>query len=263
MKKILFLILIIAPLLSFSQGRIRQQLGFLFGGDYYLGELNHQHFNNTQAAFGVFYRRNHKNFRIAERYNFAYGTVSGEDSDSKIPYNVNRNLSFSSKIIELGYMVEIAFREYDVGALKKNRSTPYIFGGLSYFYMNPKSNGEKLRGWKTEGQGVSTNEYLNHQVSIPFGLGLKANLSNRIAVGVEYGFRKTFTDFIDDVSGIYPNREIMEEAVSKNWSDVADPALDNLDNSGYQRGNSKNKDWYSIFGVYLTFQLKQNCGCSI
>ena len=263
MKKILVLIIVILPMLSFSQGRVREQLGFMIGGDYYLGDLNQDHFNNTNLAFGVFYRKNHKNFRIAERYNFVYGTVNGEDSDSDYAYNINRNLAFQSKIFELGYLVEISFRKYDVGALKKNRSTPYLFGGLSYFFMSPKSNDEKLREWSTEGQGVTTSKYLNHQISIPFGLGFKANLTNRLAIGVEYGFRKTFTDFLDDASGIYPDRAIMEEEVSKNWATVADPSLSGNDNSGYQRGNSKNKDWYSVFGLYLTFQLNQSCGCSI
>ena len=211
----------------------------------------------------MFYRKNHKNFRVAERYNFVYGKVGAEDSDSDHPYYENRNLAFSSSVFELSYLVEIAFRKYDVGALKKNRSTPYLFGGISYFHMSPKSNDEKLRDWKTEGQGVTESKYLNHQISLPFGLGFKANLSNRIAIGVEYGFRKTFTDFLDDTSGAYPDRLIMEEEVSKNWAVVANPSLDGIDKSGYQRGNSKNKDWYSVFGLYLTFQLNQSCGCSI
>lgn len=263
MKKIITIIVFVLPLLSFSQGRTREQLGFMIGGDYYLGELNRSHFNNTNLAFGVFYRKNHKNFRVAERYNFVYGTVSGEDADSDYDFNINRNLAFSSKIIELGYMVEVAFRKYDVGALKSNRSTAYLFGGLSYFYMSPKSSDEKLKDWSTEGQGVTSDNYLNHQLSIPFGLGFKANLTKRLAIGVEYGFRKTFTDYLDDVSGIYPDRALMEEEVSKNWAVVADPSLSGGDNSFQQRGNSKNKDWYSVFGLYLAFQLRQNCGCSI
>ena len=263
MKKIFLLIVVVLPLLVNSQGRTRHQLGFLLGGGYYLGELNNTHFNNTQLAFGAFYRRSFKNFRVADRINFTYGNVNASDHESDVSYNINRNLSFKSKILELGYLVEINFRKYDVGALRSNRSTPYLFGGINYFYMSPKRGDEKLKDWSTEGQGVTTGGYSNHQVSIPFGLGLKANLSNRIAIGVEYGLRRTFTDYLDDVGGVYADRTILEEEISVDWASIADPSLDGIDKTGYQRGNSKNKDWYSFFGVYLTFQLKQNCGCSI
>lgn len=264
MKRIFICTLILLPLLGFSQSRTRHQLGFLLGGGYYIGDINQKPFNDTQFGASVFYRNSHKNLRVAQRINFAYGKMKANDKNSDDAFYVNRNLGFESDIYELGYVLEINFRPYDVGALRNNRSTPYIFGGLSYFNMNPKLGSVKLRDQHTEGYGIlSSSTYSRHQITIPFGLGYKINLSNRIAIGLEYGFRKTFTDYLDDVSRKYAHTESVLAVEHEDWLKYSNPALDGLDRSEQQRGNSKNKDWYSIFGFVITFQLKQKCSCAI
>lgn len=268
MKKISYIILFLLPLLVCSQQqRTRHQIGVLLGADYYLGELNQQHFYNPKFAFGAFYRRSHTNQRIAQRLNFTYGQLEAFDSDSDNPYYINRNLMFNSKIWELGYIVEINFKKYDVGAIKNNRSSPYMFFGITYFHMNPKAilNDEyvALRPLHTEGQGIVKSRYSRHQVAIPFGLGWKANITQRIGIGIEYGLRKTFTDYLDDVSGVYANPFVLYEEYGATSAIMSNPSLDGANRSGFQRGNSKNKDWYAVFGITLTYQIKQNCGCSI
>jgi hypothetical protein len=42
-------------------------------------------------------------------------------------------------------------------------------------------------------------------VAIPFGIGAKMNVSKKVGIGLEWGPRKTFTDYLDDVSGTYPD----------------------------------------------------------
>lgn len=263
MKKYFLILLLTFPVFLQAQYRTRHQLGVLLGGDYYLGELNQQHFYNPKFAFGVFYRRSHSNLRVAQRYNFTYGQLEAFDSDSKNVYQVNRNLMFNTKLWELGYILEINFKKYDVGALKKNRSSPYIFFGITYFHMNPKAiyndNLIALQPLTTEGQS----KYPRSQVALPFGLGWKANLTKRIGVGVEYGLRKTFTDYLDDVSGRYADPILLYEEKGLTSSVMSNRSLDGGIKTGLQRGNSKNKDWYSVFGITITYQLKQNCGCSI
>jgi hypothetical protein len=267
-KKSIYIALFLLPLTLFSQQlRTRHQLGVLLGGSYYLGELNQNHFYNTKFAFNAFYRRSHENLQIAQRYNFSYGQLEAFDSDSDNPFNINRNLMFNTKIFELGYLLEINFKKYDVGALKKNRSTPYMFLGLTYFYMNPKGilgdEMVELQPLSTEAQGITSSKYYRHQLAIPFGLGWKANISNRIAIGLEYGLRKTFTDYIDDVSGVYASPELLFIEKGETSAVMSNRSLDGANKTGLQRGNSKNKDWYAIFGFTITYQIKQNCGCSI
>lgn len=267
MKKASLILLMFIPVLLFSQFRVRHQLGVLLGAEYYLGEINQQHFYNSKFAFGAFYKRSHPNYRIAQRLNFTYGQLEAFDSDSKDAYQVNRNLMFNSKLWELGYILEINFKKYDVGALKNNRSSPYIFLGITYFHMNPMASYNNdmiaLRPLSTEGQGIAKPKYSNSQVALPFGLGWKANLSKRIGIGIEYGLRKTFTDYIDDVSGKYADPFILYEEKGQTSAIMSNRSLDGGIKTGLQRGNSKNKDWYAVFGVTITYQIKQNCGCSI
>jgi hypothetical protein len=94
--------------------------------------------------------------------------------------------------------------------------TPYFFYEIAYFKMNPtgEMNGEdySLQALGTEGQGqASMIKTLINSISFLFRLelGLKFNLRARLAVSYEYGIRKTFTDYLDDVSGSYVDPDLL------------------------------------------------------
>ena len=76
-------------------------------------------------------------------------------------------------------------------------------------YFNPRGKYEgdwySLRPLSTEGQGLieTRKEYSLVQLVIPFGVGFKYAINKDLSVGIEYGIRKTFTDYIDDVSKTY------------------------------------------------------------
>ena len=90
------------------------------------------------------------------------------------------------------------------------------------------------------------------------GIGFKFNLSPRFAVSAEYGVRKTFTDYIDDVSGTY--------ADPTGLSEIAFQMADKSPGDGYieggQRGNPGTKDWYSFAGVILSYRVRRATSCS-
>src|SRR4051812_24074477 len=99
MKKTLFIVLFFSiPSVLLAQWN---ELGILLGASNYKGELSATMFNTDflHPAAGVFFRHN-INRRWSYRFMGNYGYVSGSDSKSKIPYNVNRNLSFESAIID-------------------------------------------------------------------------------------------------------------------------------------------------------------------
>jgi len=253
------------------------EIGIFGGGAYYIGDLNpYAHFNQINYSVGAVYRHNFDNERIALRIQGIYGKVSGADSKSSDANQLNRNLNFSSSIIEIGPLVEINFIDYVVGSMSRKKfkfQTPYLFIGVTYFKMNPTGNYDgqsiELQPLATEGQETSQNSsgrYKLNQISIPLGIGYKFNVSKRIGISLEYGIRKTFTDYLDDVSGQYPDLQLLAEEAGQLSADLSDQTINEEGytelNYGMSRGNSKNKDWYSFFGAILSFRIHAHETCS-
>jgi hypothetical protein len=75
--------------------------------------------------------------------------------------------------------------------------------------------------------------------NIPFGVGVKYNVYGNFICGADFGMRKTFTDAID-----YPYNN--------------PPSINNPEK---QMGYTGTKDWYSVFGVYLSYKIKYRQKC--
>jgi hypothetical protein len=132
------------------------------------------------------------------------------------------------------------------------------------YNFNPKAemNGkwEELRPLETEGQGSGLKSapkpYSLLGVSIPFGLGFKFHAMGRLGVSIEWGMRKTYTDYLDDVSTTYVNPSILfannglKSALFADRSITPGSSMVNR-----QRGNPTTNDWYSFAGVTLTYKL--------
>ena len=98
------------------------------------------------------------------------------------------------------------------------------------------------------------------QVSIPAGLGIELKVSEYNSIALEFGVRKTFTDYLDDVSGNYPDLAELAEldplAATLSFRRVnrnGEPA--NIHAAGTQRGNPDAKDLYYFFGVNFGFNI--------
>ena len=242
----------------------RSEVGGFVGGAFYLGDLNPTGlFSQTQPAVGAIYRYNITS-RWTVRGNALWGTVTADDIKHENP----RNLSFRSRITEFSVQAELSFLPYFTGSFKKYRFSPYIFGGAGLFTFNPQAyffDPANLEGYwidlaplSTEGQGLpeypNKKTYRTAQIAFPFGLGFRYSLNSIFSIGLEWGMRKTFTDYIDDVSGFYADPLILEAqigAMSAHFSDrseVPNPV-------GSQRGNSNKTDWYSFAGVTLTAKI--------
>lgn len=270
MKHLIIAFFTFLSLSVFSQAA---EIGVLGGTSYYLGDLNPtHHFYNPKLGGSIYYRDQIRNSdRLSLRIQLSYGTVQAFDADGKSEAQLNRNLSFQSKILEIGPMLEINFLPFEIGSRRKP-GTPYLFIGISYFKMNPmgRYNDDwiELQSLKTEGQGSEFNSdkpYKLNQISIPFGVGFKVNINSRMSLGLEYGIRKTFTDYLDDVSGSYVNPAILSEINGQLSSDISDPSLNNQGslsyNNGISRGNPNNKDWYAFAGITFSFRLKAYTTC--
>ncbi len=207
------------------------EIGIMPAFTYYMGELNpegHTNIDFYHLAGAVFYKQN-MNTRWSLRYMLMRGKLSGDDNSIAGTFSQRRNLNFTSSLTEFSTVMEFNFFAFSAVKNKSYGNTPYLFAGLSGFHFNPKSTiGSRvidLNGQLSEGK-----DYSKISIAIPFGVGMKFRLSDRMFMGIEYGMRKTFTDYVDDVSTVYPNTLI-------------------------QRGDSKSNDWYQHAGVTLSIRL--------
>lgn len=248
----------------------QNEFGLMGGGMYYLGDLNQlKNFKNTHFTGSAFFRQNLSK-RLNLRYMYTYGNVSGADSSSDVAYNRNRNLSFKSVIHDVSAILEINFLPFEPGNKQKHYATPYLMMGFSLFKMNPQAQMNnrwfELQPLGTEGQSSplnSKNKYRLTQLAIPVGIGFKGNLTKRLVLGFEYCIRKTFTDYLDDVSGNYVDPVELTKYNGQIAAAFADRSLqaENYNNKGLNRGNSNFKDWFATAGIYLALKIGKEPIC--
>lgn len=259
----LLFILLFVPFISNGQQqnfRSKSELGVMLGGSFYNGDLNQfRLFYNTHAAGGLVYRYNIHS-RLSFRANVLYGNLSASDADSKLPLYVNRNLSFQTAIYEAAAGMEFSYFPFRLGS-DRYRGTAYLIAEIGIFHMNPMAMYEgslvELQPLGTEGQGSvlsSKRNYSLTQLSVPIGVGCKLSLGKKASLSLEYGIRKTFTDYIDDVkANTFVDRGALEQ---ENGAVAAAMANKNINGDAYgKRGNTATKDWYTFFGVMLTFRM--------
>ena len=236
----------------FVAGSQTLETGFFAGASYYLGDINPgKHFDQSMFSAGAVARYN-KDDRWAFRLSLLFGQVQASDNIRNAVED--RGLAFTSNITEFSGVVEFNFFPYETGSAK-HKYTPYIFGGIGFFFFQPKLGDIDLKDYGTEGQNIGyegRSPYESRGVSIPFGVGFKYSLSEKIGFNIEWGMRKTFTDYIDDVSTTY-------YLDSSTYTDpdlvvlLSDPTLSHQPNMA--RGNPETKDWYSFYGVSLTYKF--------
>jgi hypothetical protein len=265
MKKIVIIFLVLILFKEADAQFARSEVGVFGGVSYYVGDLNpSKHFLGSKPAFGIIYRYNISP-RWALKVNGFYGTLQGSDMASK--ENIDRNLSFKSAITDISAQIELNFLRYVTGH-DRYFISPYIFTGISLFNFNPKAQYEgswyALQPLGTEGQGTTIpgvgKRYSLTTVGIPFGLGLKYSPAKFMCIGFEWGLRKTFTDYIDDVSTMYVDPVILAAENTPIAAQLADRTLpqagESVNNTGLQRGNSRTKDWYSFAGIFVQIRIK-------
>lgn len=244
----------------------KMEFGVLVGGSNYHGDLAREiDFSETHLMLGAYFERNYNEW-FSVRYQMSYGKISG--SDKNFPIHSNRNLSFFSNIVEGAAIAELNFMPF---GLNPNMSyfSPYVFGGLAIFHFEPKAKfGEEtvsLRALGTEGQGMDGKKrYSPIQIAVPMGFGIKVKQSENLVVGLEVGFRKTWTDYLDDVSGEYPNYEKMlaeKGLLSATMSHrYKEEGTDYTTQPGSMRGDPHLRDWYFFMSLRIGFKFgRQPC----
>jgi hypothetical protein len=185
--------------------------------------------------------------RISARAEVNWFQISGNDADAPESRKV-RNLNFQSSNIEAN--VAATFNLLPNGRRFYQRQVINFYGfvGIGVLYMNPKTmyNGSLVALQPVQTEGV---KYSKLQPVIPFGGGMKIKVGPFFNVAFEAGMRKTFTDYIDDVSvKSYPDPATLS-------SDLARTLSNRSGISAGIRGNPDTKDWYFLANVRLQYYL--------
>jgi hypothetical protein len=231
------------------------------GASNYQGDLQDKRFTFDQSklagGIGVHYGIN-ENWDL--RGSIIFGQLTADDKYGK---NKARNLNFSSNLVEFQAGIQYNFRSLS------ETITPYAFAGVAVFHFNPythDSTGAKyfLQPLSTEGQGFQKGNkiYGLTQFAIPFGAGANISISDRIGVGIEIGLRKLFTDYLDDVSKTYVDKNVLLTNRGPKAVELAFRGGEINPNAQYpvagqQRGGSSN-DWY--YFTMATFSFKIGSG---
>lgn len=248
------------------------------GKDYSPADLN---LSQNRSAFGIGARyRFHKYLCTAAKFN--YLIVKGDDRLTANAYRNNRNLNFRSNIFELSARIEAGTQRIKRGGghygVQRNTARTrnishgiYGFIGIGVFYFNPYGKTPDgrwvaLKPLHTEGQGLpgGPKQYKNFSISIPVGGYYKFTLKKIWSLGVELSYRKTFTDYIDDVGSVYYNKNLLAQAYGADSYTMSDPSKGNIygatspDAAGRpaQRGDNQ-KDIYLSLEVTLGYIFKQ------
>lgn len=275
MQKILLTIIAVLTLSFGAYSQYRIDYGFSLGASNYLGEMGggigerrsgpaDMKLNYTRWALGGFYR-----YRFSNQFAFKgalnYIRLSGDDSQTLNPARRARNLNFKNDMVELEAHLELyLYKINDVGGTGRYTSdfNLYVFGGVGAFYSNPMGqnvNGdwEYLRPLKTEGVDYSLVNF-----SIPAGLGFYYTIQRKYRLGLEIGWRTTFTDYIDDVSDKYVNdydgisnktsQALLDEINKENDSKLLPTNFD----KGSKRGDPEHNDSYATVNINFSWAIR-------
>lgn len=192
------------------------ELGVGFGAMSYTGELEREvDPADIGVAFQIFYRANFSP-ALTGRLNFAYGQFGNSDDNPLDAFAATRDASFDISVSEASGMLEYYFLDYQMeGSLV--RFSPYVYAGVGLFSIKGR---EPLEG---DEQGSRV------QPMIPFGLGMTYMIGKKFEVGIEAGARKTFTDYLDNLSG------------------------GDINNKNFQYGNDKTNDWYYMASITVSY----------
>jgi hypothetical protein len=273
-----FLIIVLVSLF-FSVNRVDGQYaesGIGLGFATYWGDLNGPIYTNNfkyNSAFAVqLNARKIFNKRIGIHPSLSYGVIKGDDARAENPGQLLRNLRFKSPVLDLSLLAEyfiFPFEPDDASSL----FYPYVAGGVSGFYFNPVATLEgrsyRLQPLGTEGQGMPgfPSKYSLVNWALSFGGGAKISLAPGLNLGIEVIMRRTFTDYLDDVSTNYVNYYELEAGngiVSAKLANRMNEYLGEdgpvLLTTGTQRGGKEVKDYFLFSIVSLNFMIQDQTG---
>lgn len=197
--------------------------------------------------------------RISVRAELNWFILTGSDAQANEPGRKARGLAFRSNCFELSAVGQIQLYENGNRYYRRPNINFYAFGGVGFLYFNPVGDYQgktySLASLQTEGKSYSL-----FTPVLPFGVGGRLKITPNMNIAVEGGYRKTFTDYLDDVSSNYtaPSSDAATAYFQNPNNPVYNPAaagdLNNY-NAGAKRGDPSQVDSYFLLNVKLEYYL--------
>ena len=191
----------------------KREIGFSLGAMYYTGDLARKWVLPNTGFAGMVLLRTNINNHLSLRLAYTGGNLKGSDTMPLDAFATARASSFNIFVSEVSGSFEYYFIDYKSKRAVINWS-PYFHGGLALFGML--------------GHKDKTATYSTVQLGVPLGVGIKFQPVKQWTIGLEYGARILFFDYLDNVSE----------------GDVF--------NKNYQYGNKYDNDNYHYFGITIS-----------
>lgn len=213
----LTLLAVMLPVFMYAQ---KTEVGVFAGITNYQGDLVEPSFSLKDSGFGFgVLMKHHLSTKLAIRAGVNFGKLNGDDANFED--RETRAYSFESNFFDLSAGLEYTFlakERYDAGGTFKKTVSPFVYIGAGIVNSSVDVD-EKI---------VRTQEELDAgdlHFSLPIGLGLKADLTERITLAGDVSFRATFSDYLDGFS---------------------------------ESTNPDENDWYFLGGLTLTYRLGES-----
>lgn len=276
MKKLIFLIFFVTFSVSLKSQWL-WEYGGAVGASNYLGDIGGKEktrkdfiadmkLAKTRWNVGAFVRYKWRP-KLSLKLAFDYIRIEGDDKLSTNLGRHFRNFNYKNDVFDLGFTGEWFFYEdNDLGNTYRYRNgfRAYAFAGIGGFYTNPKSfyKGQwvKMRPYASEGYA-----YKAVVLNIPMGLGFYFTFDKKHRLGFEMNYRKTFTDYIDDISGNYPadkpKKTYSQGLVLRSTELSPEEISDNIGaysshNWGEKRGDPTHKDAYMTMNLSYSYVIR-------
>jgi hypothetical protein len=221
--------------------------------------------------------------RVAAGVNLMAFQLSGDDQDIDPELNTrSRGLSFVSNNLELSATASVSLFPTATRFTQRKLINPFVFAGVGVLLFDPRAEvpeylrdqaGDTLAAVPRAGEMVSLRKYQTERPNtygrfafvIPVGAGVRVKVTEFIDVTAQVSNRITFTDYLDDISGV--NGRGYPDLNQFNWDpsspdyiekDLIAAALSDPTGKGEIRGNPENDDFYLIFNVKAEFYIQGN-----
>lgn len=226
------------------------------------------------------------------RFNVNYGTLYATDewniTKAKKANSIEddayqrylRNQDVRANVWEGSFMVELLPMRFNSESKIAQKSMQfYATAGVGAFHFRPQTSlihpvtGRKEWVWtkelRLEGEGIEGSGAVASslwQMCVPLGAGIRWDIGDNMGLGVEYLYRFTTTDRLDNVSSEYltpdyfdryldpDDAAIAKRVYDKSW--YIDPTYKN--EPGSPRGNKEVLDGYSTFSIMFIYKFTSN-----